>query len=114
MREIKFRAWDLLPQKWESDECEDLRFFFIMFEENGLCDLEQYTGLKDKNGKEIYEGDLLDVEDASGEVVFHKEYLGFFVKVSEYEQTWKPLYDVPVPEIIGNIHENTDLLEGKN
>jgi uncharacterized phage protein (TIGR01671 family) len=69
-----------------------------------LC---QFTGLTDKNGKEIYEGDITD----EGEVIFHTEYLGFFVKTEWAEQEFKPLYDFAFLEIIGNIYENPELLK---
>ena len=64
----------------------------------------QFTGLTDKNGKEIYSGDITD----EGTVIFHKNYLGFFVKSDKNE--YSPLYDVLPLEIIGNIFENKDLI----
>jgi hypothetical protein len=69
----------------------------------------QYTSRKDKNCKEIYEGDATE----EGIVVFSDDYLGFFVKLfkPEYEQQTNSLYDIPLPEIIGNIHDNPELLE---
>ncbi len=118
MREIKFRAW------WKHLKC--MRYFdnpeivfdgsrwgmfFPSVEKNvflGEADVMQFTGLRDKNGKEIYEGDILE---GYGKVVFHKEYLGFFVESDEFECHWKPLYDVVFPEIIGNIHENPELFK---
>jgi hypothetical protein len=66
----------------------------------------QYTGLKDRNGKEIYEGDFTD----EGPVIFHNDYLGFFVKTNS-EEEFKPLYDFALLEIIGNIYENPELLK---
>jgi len=87
--------------------------------ENGFCTHElgdifqekdivimQYTGLKDSNGKEIYEGDITD----EGLVIFHNEYLGFFVKNDYEEEQLRPLYDFAFLEIIGNVYETPQLL----
>lgn len=67
----------------------------------------QYTWIKDKNWVEIYEGDVIE----EGVVYFDDEYLGFFVKGDFVEGEHKPLYDIPLPEIIGNVTENPELLE---
>lgn len=62
MREIKFRAWYRNSMRF-FDKPEDFKWFFCGNDgpERTLtsCELMQYTGLKDKNGKEIYEGDIL-------------------------------------------------------
>lgn len=67
----------------------------------------QFTGLFDKNGKEIFEGDIIE----EGNVYFDDLYLGFFVKGDFVEGEHKPLYDIHLPEIIGNIFDNPELLK---
>ena len=74
------------------------------------CILMQYTGLKDKNGVEIYEGDILSFSPFSNEVVFWEKSYWALGK----ENGWSyPLYlmDSTQWEIIGNIYQNTELLE---
>ncbi len=106
MEEIKFRAWDKVSKKMVSNaytidawgRCSASVEYF------GDVDwhVMQYTGLKDKNGKEIYNGDILkhtSFEDSKPwEVTFER---GCFV--CEYQEPT----DV---EVIGNVWENPDLL----
>lgn len=119
MREIKFRAWDKLNKEMinvESINFQERRVYkdtvsYCKFED---IDLMQYTGLKDKNNKEIYEGDILF--ESFGEryykVVFKNgnfrtEFEGYF---DEYSFD---LIDVVLDlcEIMGNIHESPELME---
>ena len=68
----------------------------------------QYTGLKDRDGKEIYEGDFLKDDDYNGLVIFSNYYLGFFVQFED-DVELEPLYDMQIAKVIGNIHENPEL-----
>jgi uncharacterized phage protein (TIGR01671 family) len=62
MREFKFRFWDPDTKKYEEQEDfeggTDVNDMFVLFWRCGIT-VEQYTGLKDTNGKEIYEGDII-------------------------------------------------------
>lgn len=112
MRELKFRAWVIAENRYSDDD-----EISLPVNENEYI-LEQYTGLKDKNGKEIYEGDIFSYDfhdDSYGEIVFCD---GAFMKEwvtseGEYLTTYIEKIDLEMFEIIGNIHENPELLETK-
>jgi uncharacterized phage protein (TIGR01671 family) len=77
--------------------------------------LMQYTGLKDKNGKEIYEGDVVDNGNGPVEVFYNENYQAFWVRFQSEkteEQFYSSLSDYDDEfEIIGNIYENLELIE---
>ena len=83
MREIKFRAWNEVLEKmysWNEFLNTNMKQTFIAPESTAMI-LMQYTGLKDKNGKEIYEGDRVYIipEDEYGEVEWDIESARFIV-----------------------------------
>ena len=78
--------------------------------------LMQSTSLKDKNGKEIFEGDILDYNGRKVIVKWHGSYASFIYEFVDELQNrvteWQPLYlSYCHFEVIGNIYENPELLE---
>jgi len=118
MREIKFRAWDKKKEQmhYGVETWDELPF--IINPQGIFTDfiLMQYTGLKDKNGKEIYEGDILDGDDGFRYLV--KWDSGGFVVV-RYDRLDRGIMlrilsctsFLSSCKIIGNIYENPELLE---
>lgn len=118
MREIKFRVWHK-PNN-EMFEWEKVKINPFSIVEDDQLVVMQYTGLKDRNGREIYEGDiLLDDQQAKG-IVFFED--GSFRLTSsktgirnydEYDTLNQYLVDYNELEVIGNIYKNHDLLNEK-
>lgn len=107
-REIKFRVWDKVDYMSSPFTLQDLQLKKVEFTSD--CPVMQFTGLKDKNGKEVYEGDILQsiATKIKYEVVFSSKgaFSGEAIGTSHFSPgMWKT-----TAEIIGNIHQNPELL----
>jgi uncharacterized phage protein (TIGR01671 family) len=129
-REIKFRAWNEEDNRWASglDFKREGLFINYNISDNGEFEIQadypmrgygrfilmQYTGLKDKNGKEIYEGDIVKVSNERYPVTTVCKWdNGCFILEDKADGHWtRQLHSQPERlKIIGNIYENPKLFE---
>lgn len=147
MREIKFRVWDKHGKymRYLGDDSHDSIEFFdenrasyynlqcgdggaSTTEEDcdgyGFSPLMQYTGLKDKNGKEIYEGDIVEakycidgclyyIEDEYGVIQWDDKQCAFNL-IFKDQLAPSPISYYVSFEVVGNVYENPELLEVQN
>ena len=124
MRELKFRAWDKsVEHLYEVQTLIDGGGVIGRYVLNGemnyiqLCAdeviIEQYTGLKDKNGKEIYEGDIVLNTYYDDNEMYMVLWVNDSVAFGMESLDDMELYKLPLEslEVIGNIHENPELIE---
>jgi uncharacterized phage protein (TIGR01671 family) len=135
MREIKVRAW-YKPYK-QMCQVESLRngvYTAVLIEEpfydRRLVEadeivIEQFTGLKDKNGTEIYQGDIIfqkplgsNKPGLRGKITYKEDHAAFMFEVYEREKVVMYLFlsefsPEKTCEVVGNIHEDSELLEEK-
>lgn len=122
MREIKFRAY----RKSTQNVCDVLSIDFekgwVLLDDGDeedipTVELMQFTGLHDKNGREIYEGDVVDIglKNQDGKLVLapviYGEYIAGYVLDNGGNGIWQRLTEDC--KVIGNIYENPELLEEK-
>jgi uncharacterized phage protein (TIGR01671 family) len=114
MRQIKFRAWDSEIDEMVMWEHLDLD---LLFSDENDCNIMQYTGLKDKSGVEIYEGDIVESDQQENMVVEYG-----LQEVDAFEgygwNLWTFMENVNADgirlqrtyKVIGNIYENKELI----
>lgn len=126
MREIKFRAWHkdikkmykigqiTLEKGTWNYEPEDRDFIGMSKPYQPSFILMQYTGLKDKNGKEIYEGDIVYVvsEDENAFILWDEETARYIIQFDGWCADFDNYYAKEL-EVICNIYENKVLLENE-
>lgn len=140
MREIKFRFWDAKENRWLGKESsywkqltfEDCKGRLLASLRQGDIVAEQYISLEDESGKEIYEGDIIKAQYYDGaqannrrpaKVVWSDFDLCFVARFREEREEGGFYYlpeDMPINagnmegvKVIGNVHENPELLGGE-
>jgi len=129
----KFRAWHMpfgpkgTMQEMVHGKASSILAFAEMSPDEYI--VEQYTGLKDVNGKDIYEGDIVTVQatndDGStdgmlGKIVYDEDIASFEFTTTDKDGWYTSSFDDLFEEgffdihVIGNIHENSELLEAQD
>lgn len=121
MREIKFRAWSLREQCWEGAFSSHKNGYFRngdtepiwqSSEDAGVI-VMQFTGLLDKNGKEVYEGDIVQLRLGNDVLEVRWSVLGFRffnLRRQDWQLMWAADIDKKRLEVIGNIYQHSYLL----
>lgn len=124
-REIKFRYWNNKEKRmyYQSERGWDDFPNLLPAKYNQKDEWLEYTGLKDKNGKEIYEGDIVKIGNTIYKVSFtfkgsieiseltKKDYMGGWLFSPIKAKFGKYFTSYPSLEVIGNIYENKNLLK---
>jgi len=129
-REIKFRAWDKKKKRWVNFTAIEFKRGKVSLRDgfgnylDGDFEIVEYTGLKDKNGKEIYGGDIVKIgyvfgenEEINGVIYWFDIMVNWCVKF--HNESWNQISlgyynrknDAYEIKVIGNIYENPELLK---
>lgn len=120
----KFRVWlkndkeiiDVDEIHWFDGELDIIGDYITFVRKADEIELMQSTELKDKNGKEIFEGDIVDYKGRKAVIKWHGSYASFIYRfvdeLNKRSAEWYQLYlAYSKCEVIGNIYENPELLE---
>jgi len=115
MRELKFRFWDTTDKRFIDDPFiskSGLVGYFTGTTIDWIDDIivQQYTGVKDKNGKDIYEGDILNNPDDVPEEIYIVKW-NIETGAFQYYVDYNMGENIDSLQVIGNIFENPDLLK---
>ncbi|EKQ0568994.1 hypothetical protein P4P77_000063 [Campylobacter jejuni] len=121
LKDFDFRIWDKHHKGCNNKDCkcqtkfvygEEAKTRLSEFKED--CEIELFIGLCDTNGKKIYEGDIAKIitfsYDFVGHVAYDKEETRFKLIDNKYMEDFANYEDWDSIEVIGNIHENKELL----
>lgn len=113
---FKFRVWDKVFNHYWADKEIKENAAWLLFPDNDNIEnieIEQCTGLKDKNGKLIFEGDVVRINGVQErfEVVYSENLCGFGLKHTDGLITSVTPSVLGGVEVIGNIHKNEELLK---
>lgn len=117
-KELKFKAWDKVAEQWiYSDKFPSMWQYFKELENRGIRHFQsrEFIGFDDKNGKNIYETDIVKFLNQDGgesimQVVYYEPNASF---VLQNQDNWCHRIElVCKPEVIGNIDENPELMKG--
>lgn len=118
MRDIRFRSWNKVNKMMYDNSiynCKDS--FDIQLKHPQIYEVMQYIGLEDKNGIKIYEGDIITITLDTDNVITGSVGMNNGQWSIKYYDRYYPLVSIwyeMQPEVIGNIYENSELLERKN
>ena len=125
MCEIKFRVWDNIAKKYIDSRYVSISGLGLLHvakriikncfrpphtRKNPWFIVEQFTGLRDKNGTEIYEGDIL-IDDTGEPIEYWVVKFSEGSFIGECAGVVEPLFELTQLEVAGNIHEDSELLE---
>ena len=122
MRTIKFRAKSILNYEWLYGDlvhsADKKRFAILVNDKDSYDECEggpetvgQFTGLKDKNGEEIFEGDILDFDGITVEVRFVRGVFALLANGNLDDELCGDCRTDLFAKVIGNVYENPDILK---